>query len=356
MNQSLQNRPHFYSDSGSSRYSGVAREYADLWKGHSPYIDHGIKVRTGLIKWFQSLQRKGVTLEDGALAICGPGFNVTNTDLSPEILDGMSDSHPVIIAADWSPDILRDAYESISSASQSIANKLRLTQRDFSRQLSAQFHTYISTQLEKINNVDDLRLFMKVVSNEVGLETIRDQKLIEVPDDTINPEVVTSLRIDNPFDFESILKGQTAVRFMTANMLVAGMLALTENDFRFILEAHKKNLSDEEYGDSLRIWHDLIREVNTEIASQFFIGSLQQNPKAFIYAPTDVNVHYRGADTHDRIDMNALRARVREAHYKIALGEQWTIDDSGETPPHSHLVQTLFVCANEEKIEPPEGE
>lgn len=343
----LSSRDRRFQDANNAQYSVAAREYAHLWQEHKPDQHYYSCVRAEFMKWIHSLSRNGVSAEDGAIVICGPGYDFAQRDMTHEMVDGMLANHPAIIAADWSPDILEDFDTEVISSSRKAAPKTILVQRDFSGGIASRLQALISSKLEEIRSIEDLREFISWLKNDVGYDEVMKAQ----PETTENMmswpnPLVNQLNVDETYDFQSVLRGQAEVRFMTANLLLAGMLALTEKEVRDRIMGFRKEMRDEEIVEMLGIWHELVKILNTKIAANFIIRGLDCNPKAHMLMPTDVNTVYPEFDTFDRLDLLALRKEVTSKGYKFSERGQGILDDSHENPPHSHSIKQIFACAN----------
>ncbi len=298
------------------------------------------------MNWIHSLSLNRVNAEDGAIVICGPGYSFTERDMTPAMVGGMLAHHPAIIAADWSPEILEDFDTAVIHASRNVSSKTILAQRDFSGGIASRLQALVSSKLEEIRSIDDLRDFILWIKNDVGYDEVMKAQP-EITERTSWPNrLVSQLDIDEPYDFQSVLMGQAEVRFMTANLLLAGMLALTEKEVRDRIMGFRDEMRDDEIVEMLSVWHELVKILNTKIAANFIIRGLDCNPKAHMLMPTDVNTAYQEFDTFDRLDLPALRKEVTSKGYKFSERGQFILDDSHETPPHNHVIKQIFACAN----------
>ncbi len=348
--------PHqrLFRDSRSDReYGSTAREYASLWSEHYPDDAHYVHVRSKYLDWIHDLKKTSdLDTEDGALVVCGPGYNFVGRDMSHEMVAGSVKAHPVIIGADWSTDVLQDFGENIFRASKNVYAKTVLTQRDFSGGLASKFHALVTEKLSRVGDLEGLRDFIKWIGEEVGIEEISRQKPEKSNPSQVNRLINATMDVEDPYNFQYFLEETTSsVRFMTANMLLAGTLALTEKDVREMIMFYRNQMETEELVNMLAVWHKVINTVNTHIASTFIMGALEANPKAHLYMPTDTNVQYEGLDTFDRLDLPHLREKVRTHGYKFVERAQWTLDDSHESPPHTHQMRLLLACAGGEHTE-----
>lgn len=363
---------HFrtFGDAQSKSYERAAGEYASLWEGHIPDDHHYTHVRSLFLEWIHTMERIGVDAEDGALVICGPGYGIAGRDFNPEIIRGCLPHYQSIVGADWSTDILEDFSTEIDAESAPAADKVILTQRDFSFGIASRFQTIVTQQLEEVRTVDDLRNFMMWVERTLGSDSNiayqnvmqTNPELSDKPLGRYNRNIDSTLDVIEPLEFDAVLMNQADVRFLTANMLLAGMLALTENDvrnaimhFRSINDGSKDEvaggLEDDEVIQMLADWHKVVCDFNTRIATQFMLSGLDLNPNIHIFAPTDVNVSYKSRKggvkgTFNRLDISTLSRAVTEKGYKFVDEDQWIQDDQNENPPHKHLMKLLLACRN----------
>lgn len=344
-----------YYDLGSHAYRRVADDYAQYWRGRQPeadhdpsYVTHDKNIRASFMNWLQSIERKeGVRPEDGALVICGPGGKLVGHELSAEMVPAMVDDHPAIVIADWSLDTLFDAAHSLSAEHPPIAGKTVLTQRDFSGGLSANFHDLINSRLDEVRDVHGLREFIKWLRDNVSLETVGKHVLPAEAPASVNP-LQNALDVTDPLNFDTVLQSSRAkVRFVTAHLLLDGMFAATEQDFRTALIANRENMGDEEYMAALRVWHEKIEELCTHAASRFMVQLLEAHPEAHLFAATALNTQYHGMDTFDRIAIDEVRSTVEGKGYKFARMGSTHLNDWMEKPRHSHDVGLLYACKGE---------
>ena len=341
------NRPGLYEDSGSRIYNGDANEYAQLWKQHNPDQDHYVHVQAGVLDWYKDLARSGVHPDTGSLVICGPGYEIQDRDLNPSIIRSNVGEHPGIILADWSTGILDNAYDSLVETNKALGPKLQLARRDFSGGLSSNLHDMLLRRIEDIQDKQGLRDFMTWLRDSVGIEEV-EKHIHSVPRlaTEYSRRVTRVLEVPEALDFNAILHGRAEVRFITANMLLTGMFALTEGEFRDKLIQFRPEIEEEEFVEMLGIWHNLIFQLNTKVASDFMLRALELNPTAHIFAPSDVDVNYKGIETFSRLDVAALRKSFDERGYKFRVKDEWTLDDTHEKPAHSHQMNVLLACKN----------
>ena len=188
---------------------------------------------------------------------------------------------------------------------------------------------------------------MTWLRDSVGIEEV-EKHIHSVPRlaTEYSRRVTRVLEVPEALDFNAILHGRAEVRFITANMLLTGMFALTEGEFRDKLIQFRPEIEEEEFVEMLGIWHNLIFQLNTKVASDFMLRALELNPTAHIFAPSDVDVNYKGIETFSRLDVAALRKSFDERGYKFRVKDEWTLDDTHEKPPHSHQMNVLLACKN----------
>jgi len=347
MSPTSQNSRQF-NDARSREYSSTADDYTKLWERHIGDVDHYKNIRTAFMKW----QAKAHLADtDGAIVVAGPGFQCVERDISAEMLAVMSTRDRALVGADWSPDILEDFDRSVSAEDIALGRNTLLTQRDFSGGVSSRLHKIVNDKLCTIRSASDLKGFVHWLQGDVGYDEV--MKVVPEMDNSsrVNPRVST-LDIGEPMDFSSVLQGRSEVRFLIANMLLAGMLAATEHDVRDVFMDFVRQGAIEEHDliEAMQAWHDLVRSLNTRIATNFVLGGLSVNPKLKMFLPTDVNTSYK-FDTFDRIDQQELRRVVTASGYKFADIHQWTQRDDHETPPHRHQVKLFLACNDEQRVE-----
>jgi hypothetical protein len=345
--------PHF--EGRTSGYDAVSSQYARYWRSHEPNARHYLEVRKAYMRWALKLRDEGLKPHDGALVIAGPGFNVAdNRDFEEGFVSAHVADHPLIIVADFSTEILDDAYDSFSRASSRIPKKIRLARRDFSGGLSARFAAIIESHLDPISTPEEFENFMRLVQEQqIGVQEIAKFPLESKEGSKEGLPGVLGVETEEGMSFRGISNNIAPVRFIVSNLLLAGMFATTEQIFRekldFLHEKFPENVTDDDVRRHLENWHELILALNTEVSVRYFQEAAVAHPEAEHCAIVDENVNYEDFGRFPRFDLNAVRSRILPTRMALKSGKTWQLDDSAETPPHQHgiLVMSGKVVPNQ---------
>jgi len=199
----------------------------------------------------------------------------------------------------------------------------------------------------------------------VGVEEVRKVRLPRCePQDGFDPRVVRGVDGEDAMSFRRVTQEVAPIRFVLANLLLAGMFAPTEQHFRRTLMEFTKDrdprsrggkrgkeervpLDDEQVSEALRRWHTLLEQVNGEAAKRFLLDVLGANPDAHIFAATDVNTNYGDPlGQYTRLNTEKLSEDLQKLGKRVIAVKQYTFSDEEEEPPHSHKVDILEVRNN----------
>lgn len=342
----------YIEEGRSSLYDAVSERYSrEYLQGHAVDITHYEKVRSAYLLWMQKLRDNGVKAEEGTSVICGPGWNVANhRDFDPVILESCTSWHPRIIIADFSRDVLLNACHSLTNACQRITReKLFLARRDFSGGISARFDALLQDRIDSVETAGQLEDFMLFIDDQ-SVDTIKEHQLSDKGDVEAHNFDVQAVDGDEGLCFKNITRDVAEVRFFIANMVLEGMNALTEGDFREkLMEIEKREkLSPELVANYLERWHRLILDLNNHIAANFIRSALSAHPTAHILTTNAVDVSYEKLpmDSQTRLSSQNIQSQLKGTNIKITASGQWTAYDSGETPPHSHTLRVWEAKVN----------
>ena len=150
--------------------------------------------------------------------------------------------------------------------------------------------------------------------------------------------------------FQNIVRDVAPVRLIISNLFLTGMFATTEADVR-------SRLMDMATGDPqsftpatvawcLMTWHDLISELNTAVALQYFKDATQAHPGANHFVSVDVTSKYDELlGEYARIDMTRVKNEMLSHDLVFRNIHSWELDDDKETPPHRHDV-TAYLASS----------
>ena len=282
--------------------------------------------------------------------ILGPGFDVAQyRDLDPVMVDSMLGECPALVVADFSRKILQDARSSLAGASKELSSKIHLARREFSGGISPRFEEFMSPRIDRIENAAQMAAFIDELNAIPG-----DDLLLRIMEQHIEPSRGEPGVIHDPmsspdryYDFQSVTGIESKVRFITCNLLVAGMLATTEGAFREKLMAiHEREpsiVTRDTVIDHLRDWHSVVAHMNSEIAANLLGKVLEQNPEATISLVTDETTSYKRYEKHKRWDLDKVRRLLLGRGIRLVQHADWQQDDSDEVPSHTHGTSHFIV-------------
>ncbi len=336
----------------------TVKALTDNTDGHAKYCradasgdEHYANVRRCLSRWYAYLiSRKHLSPGEGALAICAPGFGVAQRrDLSCEIIHRWITQHPRVIVADLSFDILADAIESFDAcAGPLVQNRFDFLRCDFSHGLSTQFDTYLRPLIDGIREPDHLLHFAERISSQTDLVDIRRTRTSSDDLQRCSPR----MQLGNPrnfWDFGRFVPDEQPVRFVIANLLLAGMIAPTEQHFRDKLmsfcpdRGSRHALPEDASIHVLQQWHNLVTRVNNELAVSLFEMAYDANPGVCMFLVTETNALYDRFGLFPRIDLREVQRRIEPRGIRLHHMDQWVSSHHTETPPHTHHMVAVRV-------------
>ncbi len=346
-------------DSGDY-YNDLSLEYDNLWLGHRKNARHEADVRSSWWKFSNLLQKDGVALEGGAIIVAGPGYNVAdNGNFDRASVENFLGRFAHIIPADFSTGALLNATRSMEDTARVVRGKIRLARTDFSGGISTKFEHQVEDRIDRMNTPQDVEEFLTWLDQEARPEKIAAMPLGAGSSDAGNPESA-SIHMAHGLDLRQITNQTADVRVIISSLLLAGMFAVQEAQFReqlfAIAERHPAEMNKDELKYALMRWHVCINELNLYVTNNFLSQAAQFYPKAHHLHIVDIDSHYSEYDVHPRLDMGALRKRVTALKMDMTVIKVWTADDSGETPSHTHTMNAIKLHLPEKKTEskPPE--
>lgn len=356
----------YFEDPLSPQYADIAERYGTYWSEHELNDEHYRKVRTAILSWYRKLIEQNVRPSEGGLVVCAPGFDTADDrELNAEVVESFVSEHPVVVVTDFVPEAIVSGGESIARASgdKGLARRILGTRRDVSRGLSARFDAIIRPMVDRVRTPKELIELTQRLHQTIGVEEVRKRRLPRGGQlDGYNPKFICGFDGEEAMSFRSVTQEVAPIRFVLANLLLAGMFAPTEQHFRrkFMaltrrgsqrlqrkMKEEHRPLDDEQVSEVLRVWHGLIEEMNSEAAKQFLLDVLESNPHAHIFAATDVNTNYGDPlGQYTRLNTEKLSKDLQELGKRVVAVKQYTFSDEEEEPPHSHKVDILEVRNN----------
>lgn len=340
----------YYEDPGSGGYDRISKAYANLWHGHQPDARHYLNIRKAYATWLLQLRDEKLKPENGSVLILGPGFDIAGyKELDPVSIHAHLADHPRIVVADFSREILRDAYSSIKLASGRVdEDKMRLVRRDFSGGLSAKFESMIVNRINAIESADQFIAFMGWLESKCNniIDNIRSQE-VETGDSRQGRSDVIEVGSEQGLCFKNIVRGTEDIRFMIANGVFSGSFYTTENVFRDKLMSFARSNPEEITIDKVRefmhLWHDIITELTNEIIVNGLSEFSKAHPEARSFVTLDKSALYTDLDSYPRIDIDDIKVKLLENGLSATVADEWISDDSSEIPPHKHNIVALNV-------------
>ena len=351
-NESKQSASRYCTSPKTFEFDAISEEYARYWAQRSSNAEHYLNVRRSLVRWYQGLRdKKNIKESDGIAVVCGPGFSVADSqDFDPVIVDTILAHHSQIVITDFSRSVLADAEASLLRASShpmraQFREKLRYARRDFSGGLSARLDAYIKRKFDTMRTGEDWLDFIGELEFEVvEVSHIQKERVSPGKSDHGNPDVLM-VDPEEMLCMRNITNNIAPIRFVIANLLLDGMFAATEDEFRKrLMDFHRESpgvVTTNEVSRSLQLWHRLILNLNNHVAAGFIRRSLDDNPDAHIFATVDRDVCYYGINTFDRLDCNRLRGELAAQKIKLDCPNAWELGDPEEVPPHVHHVTVI---------------
>jgi len=348
---SLMMQPDIHLSTGSAQFRELGQRYFHYWGNDSLHLapDEHRDIRIALCRVIRNIPT------DGAVAFCGTGPRIAqNRDLDSTLVGGHLADHQELVFADFSQNMLASTLETIQNISHTVAAHSHLVIRDFSRNnLGAKFDALMRNQINAIRNVDDMNTFIQRLKETVGLEEIRRQPL-EQDHGSIDPRLIAKPDTQQGLQFNKVLFEQRPIRLIVANLLITGMFAVTEMDFReklaWLRRADTQHMTEEKMIECLAAWHALILTLNEKVGQEFIEDALHANDDLDCSTPTiflsaDDTVTYNGLQRFDRLRMGQLQQALPE---DVTLREidraHW--DHSHESIPHKHSLSVAVVAKN----------
>lgn len=350
-NESKQSATRYYSSPKTFEFDAISEEYAQYWGQRSPDVEHYLNVRRSLVRWYQRLRdEKNIKPSDGVAVVCGPGFGVADSqDFDPVIVDTILADHPRTVIADFSKSVLTDAEASLLKASSNLIRarlreRILYARRDFSGGLSARLDAYIKRKFDTMQSGNDWLEFLHELAKVVDVPDIQNEPVLPGRSDHGDPAVLM-VDPDEMLCMRNITNNIAPIRFVIANLLLDGMFAVTEDEFRRrLMEFHAASpdiITSNEVSRSLQLWHLLILNLNHHVATGFIQRALDDNPDAHIFATVDSDVCYYGINAFDRLDCNRLRGKLSAYRIRLSFPNAWELGDPEEVPPHVHHVTVI---------------
>ena len=347
------NTPDIHRSVDSTKFAGLGQRYFHYWGDDELHLGHDEHrdIRIALCRVLKQ------TPTDGVIAFCGTGPRIAlNRDLDSTLVGGHLTDHSELIFSDFSQDMLVRSGRTVEDISSTVASRSHLVIRDFSRRnFSARFDALVGERIRNIRPVHDMDAFIAYIRNEIGVQEISRQQL---PEDhgRIDPRLVAKPDTQQGLHFDKILHEQRPLRLIVANLLISGMFAVTEMDFRRKLDRLRKQfprqMTEEKFIDCLTAWHELILVLNEKVGKEFIDDALHANEEIDgstpdIFLSADDTVTYTGLEAFDRVRMKRLKSGLPEG---VSMREidraHW--DHSHEEIPHKHTISVALVSGREE--------
>lgn len=347
------NAPDIHRSVDSTKFAGLGQRYFHYWGDDELHLGHDEHqgIRIALCRVLKE------TPTDGVIAFCGTGPRIAlNRDLDSTLVGGHLADHQELILADFSQDMLVRSSRTVEDISSTVADRSHLVIRDFSRKnFNARFDALVGERIEQIQSVRDMDEFISYIRSEVGVQEISRQKL---PEDhgRIDPRLVAKPDTQKGLHFEKILNEQRPIRLIVANLLISGMFAVTEMDFRtklaWLKKTYPEQMTEEKFIDCLTAWHELILVLNEKVGREFIDDALHANeeidgstPDVFLSA--DDTVTYTGLEAFDRMRMKKMKSKMPEGVTMREIDStHW--DHEHEEIPHKHSISVALVSEDEE--------
>lgn len=344
-------QPDLHLSTESSRFRDLGKRYYDYWGEDSLHLapDEHRDIRIAFCRVLKDIPT------DGAVAFCGTGPRIAqNRDLDSTLLGGHLADHQELVFADFSQEMLGSTLQTVDQISHTVAVRSHLVIRDFSRKnLGAKFDAMMRDKINGIRTVKQMQAFIQELKESVGLHEVEQQPL-QKDHGRIDPRLIAKPDTQEGLQFDKILYEKVPIRMVVGNLLVTGMFAVTEMDFRDKLarlhREHPGKMTEDDMIEALAVWHELIRNMNEQVAKDFVEDALHANddvdgstPTVFLSA--DNTVTYNGLETFDRLRMSTLRDSLPE---DVTMREidstHW--DHSHESIPHKHTVSVATITSN----------
>ena len=341
-------RPNIHKSAEHTNFADLAQRYHNYWSMDETHLglDDHMKIRSALGEVLLN------TPTDGAVAFCGTGPEITNNkDLDSTLTRVFLTKFPEIIFSDFSQDTLQSTYRSILDVSTQVAAGSQMIIRDYSHgNFSSRFDAVLRNKIESIRTVEDMDRFICMLRDEVTVDTINEQDLPEdygIIDKRLHSKTDDQLGLQ----FDKVLKIKQPIRLIVANLLISGMFAVTEMDFRNKLaELQRKypdEMTDEIFLWCLEQWHQVILVLNSIAGKEFVQDALRANettdgsiPKIFL--SVDDLVTYTGRTGFKRVEMLAIK-NVLPNGVTMNEIERTDWDHSHEEIPHTHSVAVNVI-------------
>jgi len=341
-------QPDIHLSTDSYQFRELGQRYFRYWGDDSLHLapDEHRDIRIALCRVLQSIPT------DGAIAFCGTGPRIAeNRDLDSTLLGGHLADHQELIFSDFSQDMLGSTYRTIQQVSHTVAARSHLVIRDFSRRnLGAKFDALMREQIKAIQNTNDMDVFIKRLKETVGVDEIQRQPL-EKDNGSIDPRLIAKTDTQHGLQFDKVLFERIPIRMIVANLLITGMFAVTEMDFReklaWLCKKEPKKMTNEKMIDCLGAWHSLILTLNEKAGKEFVEDALYANDNVgsstpVIFLSADDTVTYNGLQGFDRLRMEQLQ-KVLPKNVTLREIDRAHWDHSHESIPHKHTVSVAVI-------------
>jgi len=341
--------PEIHRSVYSSKFQDLAKRYFDYWQDDTIHLDpdEHKDIRKALIKTLKYIPT------DGVIAFCGTGPRIARyRDLDSSIVGGHLEDHEDLLLSDFSQNMVISSFRTIADESASVAARTHLVIRDFSdNNLSARFDVLMRERIARIKNLKQMNAFVEWIRNEIGLAEVQKQKL---PKDygRIDPRLAAKPDEQEGLQFDKIVR--KPVRLIVANLLISGMFAVTEMDFRSKLyELHKrypKQMTKEKLIECLTVWHELLLPLNEKVGKDFRDNALHANDEIerdsppTVFLSVDDTVTYTGLQGFDRIRMNTLSEDLPE-HISMREVDKAHWNHAHEEIPHKHSISVIVFSS-----------